>query len=40
ESRNIEVGPGEGVVHIQRGFHGVGDLSAANYDWRNPVAEI
>lgn len=30
----------EGYVHIHRGIHGVGDLSAAVYDWRNPVARI
>lgn len=30
----------EGFVHIHRGFHGVGDLEASRYDWRNPVAEI
>jgi hypothetical protein len=27
-------------VHIHPGIHGVGDLSAASYDWRNPVARI
>ena len=27
-------------VHIHPGIHGVGDLSAAMYDWRNPVAKI
>ena len=27
-------------VHIHPGIHGIGDLSAATYDWRNPVAEI
>ncbi len=27
-------------VHIHSGIHGVGDLSAAIYDWRNPVARI
>jgi hypothetical protein len=27
-------------VHIHSGIHGVGDLSAATYDWRNPVARI
>lgn len=30
----------EGVVHVHRGIHGVGDLLAATYDWRNPVAQI
>ncbi|MCI0352363.1 MAG: spondin domain-containing protein [Acidobacteriales bacterium] len=27
-------------VHIHAGIHGVGDLNAATYDWRNPVARI
>lgn len=31
---------GEGFVHIHSGIHGVGDLSAAKHDWRNPVAKI
>jgi hypothetical protein len=31
---------GEGYVHISRGITGFGDLEAASYDWRNPVAEI
>jgi hypothetical protein len=31
---------GEGFVHIHPGIHGVGDLIAANHDWRNPVAKI
>ena len=31
---------GEGFVHINNGIQGVGDLSAALYDWRNPVAKI
>jgi len=31
---------GEGYVHIHSGIHGIGDLSAATYDWRNPVAKI
>lgn len=39
-SGNIQNGPGEGYIHVHRGFHGVGDLEEANYDWRNPVAEI
>ncbi len=30
----------EGYIHIHRGMHGVGNLSAAVYDWRNPVAKI
>lgn len=31
---------GEGYVHISGGIAGVGDLPAATYDWRNPVAKI
>jgi hypothetical protein len=30
----------EGYVHIHRGMHGIGDLAADVYDWRNPVARI
>lgn len=30
----------QGFVHISRGVHGVGDLAAAEYDWRNPVAVV
>ncbi len=31
---------GEGFVHVHAGIHGIGDLSPAAYDWRNPVASI
>jgi hypothetical protein len=31
---------GEGFVHVSGGMHGIGDLAAAQYDWRNPVARI
>lgn len=31
---------GEGYVHIHAGIHGIGDLAAADYDWRNPVAFV
>lgn len=31
---------GEGYIHISSGIHGEGDLSAAKYDWRNPVARV
>jgi hypothetical protein len=31
---------GEGYVYIHPGIQGVGDLTAANHDWRNPVAKI
>lgn len=30
----------EGYVHIHAGIHGIGDLSAAERDWRNPVARV
>lgn len=30
----------EGYVHIHPGIHGIGDLDASEYDWRNPVAVI
>lgn len=33
-------GLGEGFVHIHSGIHGIADLNAAKYDWRNPVAKI
>ena len=31
---------GEGYVHIHPGIQGVGDLIAADHDWRNPAAKI
>ena len=31
---------GEGYVHISRGIRGVGDLDAAERDWKNPVARV
>lgn len=31
---------GEGFVHIHSGIHGIGDLTASDYDWRNPIAKI
>ena len=31
---------GEGYVHIHAGIHGIGDLAADIFDWRNPVAKI
>ena len=37
---NNHVDPGEGFIHIHTGIRGVGDLEAAVYDWRNPVAVI
>jgi Spondin_N len=30
----------EGYVHIHAGIHGIGDLSPAERDWRNPVAQV
>jgi hypothetical protein len=33
-------GVNEGYVHIHSGIHGIGDLYAPTYDWRNPVAKI
>lgn len=40
DSGNLEEGPGEGFIHIQRGIHGEADISTRVYDWRNPVAEV
>lgn len=34
------VGGGEGYVSVHSGVHGIGDLVAADRDWRNPVAWI
>lgn len=31
---------GEGFVHVHAGIHGIGNLPAAERDWRNPVANI
>jgi len=36
----VSVDQGEGFVHIHSGMHGIGDLSAAQHDWRGPVAKI
>lgn len=33
-------GLGEGYVHISPGIQGVGDLTPADHDWRNPVAMV
>jgi len=33
-------GNGEGFVYVHNGIHGVGNLTAAVRDWRNPVARI
>lgn len=34
------VGGEEGYVHVNAGIHGIGDMKAAERDWRNPVARI
>ncbi|MBK9252565.1 MAG: spondin domain-containing protein [Proteobacteria bacterium] len=36
----VSQGGAEGFVHVHGGIHGIGDLSAAKYDWRNPVAQV
>lgn len=36
----VSAADGEGFIHIHRGMHGIGDLPAAIYDWRNPVAKV
>lgn len=40
EGFNLSRENAEGFVPIHRGIHGSGDLSAAKYDWGNPVATI
>ncbi len=35
-----EFDTGEGHIHIHRGIHGIGNLSADVFDWNNPVAKI
>lgn len=30
----------EGFVHVHAGIHGIGDLTAAQRDWRNPTARV
>jgi hypothetical protein len=30
----------EGYVHVNAGIHGIGDISPAARDWRNPVARV
>jgi hypothetical protein len=37
---NVDSGNGEGFVHVHRGVHGIGDLAAAEYDWRNPMMTV
>ncbi len=33
-------GEEEDYVHVHAGIHGIGNLPAADRDWRNPVAQI
>ncbi len=40
EGVSAEADTDEGYVHIHRGMHGIADLEASTYDWRNPVAKI
>ena len=40
EGEGISTTDGEGYVHIHAGIHGIGNLTAAKYDWRSAVAEI
>lgn len=35
-----DVAGAEGYVHIHAGIHGIGGLTPAMHDWRNPVAQI
>lgn len=36
----MPAGGEEGFVHIHAGIHGIGNLTPAQRDWRNPVAKI
>src|SRR5713101_5271275 len=40
EGFNASRAGAEGYVHIHAGIHGIGNLNAAESDWRNPVAKI
>lgn len=31
---------GEGFVYVHSGIHGIGDLSASDYTWNNPVLKV
>jgi hypothetical protein len=33
-------GNAEGFVHVHRGIHGIADITAADYDWRNPMVKV
>lgn len=37
---NVRSGNGEGVIHVHRGVHGIADLGASVYDWRNPMIAV
>jgi hypothetical protein len=36
----MPAGGEEGYVHVHAGIHGIGNMVAADRDWRNPVAHI
>ncbi len=36
----LSPGSGEGFVHVSSGIHGLADLDAGTFDWRNPVARV
>jgi archaellum component FlaF (FlaF/FlaG flagellin family) len=40
EGGSSETENDEGYVHISGGIHGIADLAAETYDWRNPTAKI
>jgi len=40
DGEGVSGGDGEGYVHVHAGIHGIADLAADTYDWRNPVASI
>jgi hypothetical protein len=40
EGFNASRAGAEGFVHVHAGIHGIGDLTAAERDWRNPVARV
>ncbi len=40
QGEGISSSGGEGFVHTHPGIHGIGDLDAATYDWRNPAAIV
>ena len=40
KGEGVSAEDGEGFVHVSSGVHGIADLDAAVFDWRNPVALI